>query len=377
MWSAGPYAGAAHAHGVPASLVTEVSGPVFASPVRSGHRLKAERYVRALLDVPGRKTLKSIGAQWGGAAAGQSAHHFIAASPWDWRPVRRAVARYARQELAPGALVVAPAVVRRSPPRPDGSGPQAFGAWLVSADGTVPVDWHSISPPCPGSTTGRPSRAGTGLTPAETGTLLEVATGAARLLRPWHGPVVVDADGPDPADLIRELHAHAEEFLVRVAPGTPLRIDRTRLPRHDTRQRTAAGLATALTGLRRPLDPFGTAATGTAATATAVPVTFGRRFTREDPPALLLLGRWEGGREPRSLWLTNIRSLPLPALMRLTRLPDRVGHDVAGVSDRLGLRDYAGRSHHGLHRHLTLVSVAQLLTVVHRAADRTSRPRAA
>ncbi|MFB0619439.1 transposase [Streptomyces sp. AGS-58] len=394
MWSAQPCACAAHEPSVPAPLVAEASGRVFASLVRSGYRLKAEQYVRALLAVPGRKTLKTIGAQCGGAAAGQSMHHFITASPWDWRPVRRALARYAQQALAPEALVVTPAVVLGTPARPakaDRSAvrrrvpaeaaPQALGAWLVSVAGSVPVDWHLMPLPRLGGAAG--SHPGTGTHSASTTSapvaagglhahVLETAADAARLLRPWRGPVVVDADGPDAVDTVHGLLTRGDDFIVRVAAGTPLRIDRSRLPRCDARQSTAAGLAAALTELRRPLDPC-----GTGVTAAAIPVTLEPRSTRDDPPALLLLGQWERGRRPRSLWVTNIRSLPLPALLRLARLPDRVRHDMADVSARLGLRDYSGRSYRGCHHHLTLVSVAQLLAVLHAAADGPAHPCAA
>ncbi|MBD0707531.1 hypothetical protein BU197_03615 [Streptomyces sp. CBMA291] len=444
MWSVGPCAGGPDGPSVPAPLVAEASGRVFASLVRSGYRLKAEQYVRALLAVPGRKTLKTIGAQWGGAAAGQSMHHFIATSPWDWRPVRRALAGYAQRTLAPEALVVAPAVVLGTPPRPAGADrsavrrrgpaearPQALGAWLVSEAGSVPVDWHlmplprfggvagsrpetparpaaparSETPARPGAdvrpdtrpdtrsdtdihpaadghpgshgrrgSDGHPADNGVGVTraPASHARVLEAAADAARLLRPWHGPIVVDAEGPGAVELIHGLLSRGEDFIVRVAAGTPLRIDRSRFPRWDARASTAAGLAAALTELRRPLDP-GTSAV----TAAAIPVTVEPRSAREHPPALLLLGQWDRGREPRSLWVTNIRSLSLPALMRLARLSDRVRHDMADVSEPLGLRDYAGRSYRGCHHHLTLVSVAQLLAVLHAAADRPAHRCAA
>ncbi|MFF6828983.1 transposase [Streptomyces longwoodensis] len=401
MWSAGPCAGAAHGPSVPASLVAEASVRVFASLARSGYRRKAEQYVRALLDVPGRKTLTSIGAQWGGAAAGQSVHHFITASPWDWRPVRRSLARYAQQVLSPEALVVEPAVVLGAAPRaagagrcalrrrtPAGTGPQALGAWLVSAAGSVPVDWHLLPSPQLGGATG--SRPGAGGPPgsgsghgtrsrdrtATAGALgahvLASATDAARLLPGRRGPVVVDADGLDAVDVVHGLRSLGDEFVVRVKAGTPLRIDRARLPRCDARPSTAARIAGALAELRRPLGPC-----DPAVTAAAVPVAFDGPSTRDDPFELMLLSEWESRREPRSFWLTNLRTLPLSALMRLARLPGRVRHDMTGVSERLGLRDYAGRSYRGCHHHLTLVSVAQLLTVVHAMADHPPEPRTA
>lgn len=72
-----------------------------------------------------------------------------------------------------------------------------------------------------------------------------------------------------------------------------------------------------------------------------------------------------------------MRSLPLPAMVHLTRLPGRVTRDVAGLTEHLGLRDYAGRSYRGCHHHLTLVSVAQMVAVLHTTTERPPRPRAA
>ncbi|MBN3932648.1 transposase [Streptomyces verrucosisporus] len=333
--------------------------------MRSGYRPKAGRYVRSLLDAPGPKTLRAVGAQWGGTAAAQRVHHFITASPWDWRPVRRALARYALRTLSPRALVAAPALLERAA-RPQGPGPQALGAWLTSAAGTVPVDWCLMPLRRFGGTAGG-CLSGRAPTAAGDPHLLDAVTGATGLLPPWEGPVVVDADVLDAPALAHRLGRHGYRFLIRTTPGTALRVHRGLPPRHDAPARTAAEVADALSGLRRPVR-----LRGAPVTAVAVPVVTGR-----PSPGLLLLGEWESARRPRALWLTNIRSLPLPALVRLTRLRDRIRQDTADLTEPLGLRDYAGRSYGGCHRRLTLVSAAHLLTVVHRSAVGPPRPRPA
>ncbi|MTE21465.1 transcriptional regulator [Streptomyces sp. TRM43335] len=365
MWHAEAHARTARGPYVPTSLINEAGDDLFASLVRSGYRPKAERYVRSLLDAPGPKTLRAVGAQWGGAAAAQRVHHFITASPWDWRPVRRALARYTLRTLSPQALVVAPAVLGRSA-RLQGPGPQALGAWLTSAVGTVPVDWYLMPLRRFGGTAGGCL---SGRAPTATGDphLLDAVTDAIGLLPPWDGPVVVDADVLDAPALAHRLGRHGHRFLIRTAPGTALWAHRSLLPRHDAPARTAAEIADALSGLRRPVDPR-----GAPVTAVAVPV-----VTGPPSPGLLLLGEWESARRPRALWLTNIRSLSLPALVRLARLRGRVRQETADLTEPLGLRDYAGRSYCGCHRHLTLVSAAQLLAVVHRSAESPPRPRPA
>ena len=40
---------------------------------------------------------------------------------------------------------------------------------------------------------------------------------------------------------------------------------------------------------------------------------------------------------------------------------DRVDEDFERITDRMGIRDYAGRSYDGWHRHVTLVSAAHTI----------------
>jgi SRSO17 transposase len=75
------------------------------------------------------------------------------------------------------------------------------------------------------------------------------------------------------------------------------------------------------------------------------------------------------------LWLSNLATAPLEHLVRLSQLTHRVTQDSAVVADRVGLRDFSGRSFNGWHRHVTLASVAHAAAVL---ADRPRRlPRAA
>lgn len=77
------------------------------------------------------------------------------------------------------------------------------------------------------------------------------------------------------------------------------------------------------------------------------------------------------------LWLTNARAPSLVPALRLTRLPGVVARDFAAVSERVGIRDFGGRSFPGWHRHITLASVAHLVAALDARAEpmrrRTSR----
>jgi hypothetical protein len=66
---------------------------------------------------------------------------------------------------------------------------------------------------------------------------------------------------------------------------------------------------------------------------------------------------------------------PPAELLALDRLTDRVDRDFARIADQVGIRDYAGRSYDGWHRHTTLASVAHTVAVLSGAAfdDEVSR----
>jgi hypothetical protein len=80
---------------------------------------------------------------------------------------------------------------------------------------------------------------------------------------------------------------------------------------------------------------------------------------------LLLLGTAPLGRPwPAELWLTDLPAIRPTGLVRLTTLMDRVDQDLANIAEPMGIRDFAGRSFAGWHRHVTLASAAHALAVL-------------
>jgi SRSO17 transposase len=53
-----------------------------------------------------RKSIEPMAARLGGEVHYQALHHFVATSPWDWRPVRRRLAEQLVAELGPTAWAV-------------------------------------------------------------------------------------------------------------------------------------------------------------------------------------------------------------------------------------------------------------------------------
>jgi DDE superfamily endonuclease len=65
---------------------------VFASLPRTDQRVRERCYLRGLLLEGRRKSIEPMAARLGGEVHYQALHHFVAVSPWDWRPVRRRLA---------------------------------------------------------------------------------------------------------------------------------------------------------------------------------------------------------------------------------------------------------------------------------------------
>ncbi|MCC3772777.1 hypothetical protein K6I34_006656, partial [Streptomyces sp. UNOC14_S4] len=84
----------------------------------------------------------------------------------------------------------------------------------------------------------------------------------------------------------------------------------------------------------------------------------GRRTGRREGD-LVLLGEWDDPRRaPREMWLGNLTTTPAGAALRLARLAAQVAQDSELLGERVGLRDFEGRSYPGWHRHMTLASTA-------------------
>ncbi len=79
--------------GSPETVLADLCSVFFASLPRSDQRRRGLEYIRGLLNARGRKSIRNIATVLGGPGTEQSLHHFVSSSPWDWRPVRRSVAR--------------------------------------------------------------------------------------------------------------------------------------------------------------------------------------------------------------------------------------------------------------------------------------------
>ncbi|MCX4987055.1 transposase [Streptomyces sp. NBC_00572] len=347
---------------------------LFDSLPRNDQRLKAGEYVVGLLGAHGRKTLRNVADQLGGQAARkQSVHHFISESSWEWEPVRRGLARRTDELLGPRALVVRPTVVPKAGGHSVGvaeyfapqlgrtvTGQQSFGAWLASPAAGVPVNWQLVLPADWIEDRSRRLRAhipatSRALSPEENAG--DVALRAARSLSGAPLPVVLDAPGLDPLRMGRLFGEAGIPLIQRVERRLRLRVDPLVLPGHGDLPLTAAGLIGSMRHLWRPRARL---ATGGRGLSMAVPVML------PGAPAggpRLLVAQWpESDLSAARLWLADGRMRHGPVLS-LAGLAEVVDRDDGLVATRVGLRDFAGRSFQGWHRHITLASVAHLACV--------------
>ena len=78
---------------------------LFASLPRADQRARGQCYLRGLLLDGRRKSIEPMAARLGEVHY-QALHHFVATSPWDWRPVRERLAERLVGALSPTAWVV-------------------------------------------------------------------------------------------------------------------------------------------------------------------------------------------------------------------------------------------------------------------------------
>ncbi|MFM9700316.1 IS701 family transposase [Streptomyces europaeiscabiei] len=369
------------------SVLRELSAVLFGSLPRSDQRRRGMEYVQGLLGVEGRKSIRNISSLFGGEAAEQSLHHFISGSTWDWGPVRRALARHLEEVSPARAYVLQPMVIpkagdssvgvdRRFCPRRGQimNAQQAVGVWAVSEEHSSPVNWRLHLPDTWLDDKTRRRQAAipeTVLPESMDQCCVQAYLG---ITRDWGLPVrpaLMDARQSDVAGTVRGLQDAGAPMLLRVSANLRLAAADAGLPRTaaDT-EMTAHQLMLMARPLRQPViqrQPGPGGRTVHAGLTATVRVRLPRRTARRPSWCrdLVLFGVGDnGGRWPAELWLTNITDLHPSQLLRLSKLPQRVNQDFAQIAERVGIKDYSGRSFSGWHRHATLASAAHAVAVL-------------
>lgn len=320
-----------HATAEPSAFCAEV----FDSMPRADQRRWAEVYVLGLLRVPGRKSIRRICEHVLGVPADQCLQQFLNQSPWQWEPVRRALA-FRAADTRPGALVVEDVVFPKTGSSSVGVDRQAaphtgrtvncqlgLVCFLVNQDACHAVNWRLMLPRSWDTDDGRRTRARLPVSERHGPRWRNVLALVDETAVGWglaSVPVVLDAGADGAAPLLAGLRERELRYLVRVSTGpedTPVGARYTVRPGH------APG---------------------------------GRQVLAEWTP---------GGRHPRTVWLTNLAA-PLRELVELVAAARGVRrHELPRLRDDFGMEHFEGRSFAGWHHHLTLVSVAHAIWAGH------------
>ncbi|WP_240467304.1 IS701 family transposase [Streptomyces salinarius] len=373
-------------------VLAELTSHVFASLPRSDQRRKGIQYLNGLLTIQGRKSIRNIANLLGNEVSEQNLHHFISASTWDWVPIRRALADALEAALPTRAWVVRPMTIPKAGRNSVGVGPhfspalgqtlnaqRAIGVWAVSESASVPVNWRLQLPSSWLMDDPRRSQAAIpeGASPES---LAECAAEASReTATGWKlpaRPTVLDL-GDESEQLLDDLASVRVPLLARVGPDTPLTVTAPAITGREQTTLTAHQIMGMARNMRRPVPRRGPlAGVGEEMTLAAAVRVTSACLPGPEPAHLVLLGTGTyGARWPGELWLSNLTTVPLEHLARLSRLTHRVARDSAVVADRVGIRDFTGRSFTGWHRHVTLASIAHAVTVL--AGRPQQRPRIA
>jgi hypothetical protein len=353
---------------------------MLASLSRADQRRWGEVYVRGLLNVQGRKSIRRISDLVGGHATNQSLQQFVNQSPWAWEPVRQALAERMNQALQPRAWLIREVVFPKNGDQSVGVGRQyatsmgrmvncqrSIAVFLVGVGGICPVNWRLILPPDWDHDASRRLKCRVPDGERSQPAWHHMAQAITELTNRWllpGAPVLMDLSGErDIGLLLPELERLGLDYLARVPPTTALTPWETAEPGDPGGgPLTAGGLAVSAVRRGGTTISWDDEQTGQPTSSMFGLITVpgvARRVTSTPRRSRQVLAEWPAkpGRSP-SVWLTNRGASGILELSELVRLWDRHGCDVDQIAVESGLHAFEGRSFPGWHHHVTLVSLA-------------------
>jgi SRSO17 transposase len=371
---------------------------VFASLPRADQRARGKCYLRGLMLDGRRKSIEPMATRLGGEVHYQALHHFVATSPWDWRPVRRRLAERLCAALGPTAWAVDDTGFPKDGTHSVGVQRQYSGTLgktancqlgvsvnAVTEHASCPVDWRLFLPARWDAPAMAERRAACHLPDGvQHRPKWQLALDMLDELATWGlcPPVLLaDCGYGDVGEFRGGLDARDVGYVVEVRAGTSAYREQERptvapysgmgrrpRPRyHDrpcslTRLALQAGPQACVDliwrrgskGLQRGrflalrVRPAGVAPRRQA------------RNSGAELPVRWLLVEWPAAKAaPVKSWMSNLPgATPMVELVRLARLRWRIEQDYRECKGALGLDHFEGRGWAGWHHHVTLVSVA-------------------
>lgn len=399
--------------------LVEFAGEMFASMRRKDQRAWGECYLRGLMLDGKRKSIEPMAARLADGDE-QCLQQFVNQSPWDWVPVRRALAVRMSAEIVPEAWVIDDTGFPKFGKHSVGVARQYSGSLgrvgncqvavsvnAASDEASCPLDWRLFLPKewDEDGEFNQDRRAKAGL--PEDVHHVEKWRLALEMIDEIAGwgldPPVILADGAygDNTQFRSELEdrgisyvldtkATTSAYAQEVKPERPEYQGRGQPPKARYRQKPSSlrelALATGTTQVRTVTWREGTRGEMTSRflvlrvrPANVKLRNQASRAGQEIPPCWLICEWPEDKEQPVKYWLSNLpEDTPIEDLVRLGKMRWRIEHDYRELKDALGLDHFEGRGYRGFNHHLTLVSVAHaFLTLQRRRADRRPQLRAA
>ncbi|MFF7095706.1 IS701 family transposase [Streptomyces rubradiris] len=352
-------------------LLSEFVDRLFGGLPRVDQRNRSREYVTGLLVTPGKKTLRRMAAVVSDSPhASQALQQFLNVSPWDWRPVRRALVEWAAERRPTLTWTLGLAVFPKRGDRSAGVHRRfvpgadrtlncqlGIGLFLGSGDAFVPVDWRLVLPgrwQCDEALRASVRIPSDEHTPSEGACALDLVRVQRAVTGRADIPLVVDlTQVPHDASFLAGLAGLGTGFVAQI-PGSTL----LHLPTGQGRSYTASQL------MSRAVDPAGSSvvpATGrrghSRVCVRAVRLDLGDRPVPQRTYGLLVehpTGENGGAR----YYVTDLTQYWPTDLLRLADNTRRAEEAVRDMRDHYGLLDFEGRSYPGWHHHMTLVSAA-------------------
>ncbi|MEU9115955.1 transposase [Streptomyces sp. NPDC048483] len=370
-----------HSSEQPPSAVADFAQDLFARLPRADQRRWAKAYLHGLLTVPGRKSLQRLAAAVSESpTASQSLQQFLNASPWDWMPVREALAGKVADALPVHAWTVGPAALPKRGAHSVGVHrrflPEAgrtvncqvgVGLFLATDEVSVPVDWRILLNEdwCGDPRRLRRARVPETLVsrPAWSEVLALVDGLPARRPAP-PAPLMIDARGlGGAAELADALARKGTAFLIEIPAGQVVapHFTPTPFPGHLLSAQALAG---------RGRSPSHRAVLSSA--LVRLPAA-GSRTSAGSHLFRLWTGHSSAASRTARHWITNDLDARAEQIRRLLPYASRARSSVKALEDDFGLHDFEGRSFPGWHHHMTMVSAAYAYRCLASGFRRTGR----
>ena len=397
----------------------EFAAEVFAPLARCDQRGKGQTYLRGLLLDGRRKSMQPMAERLG--VDHQGLQQFVSSSTWPVEEVRQRLARRAVEVIRPEAWVVddtgfpkfgtaSPGVARQYSGTLGKVGNCQIGVSIcaVTDAASCPLDWRLFVPESwDGTCAAEEQAAAIGARRSRAGMPETVrhrpkwrlALEMLDELAGWElsPPVVVaDAGYGNNADFRAGIAAHGWTYVVQVEGDLTAHADDAqpelvaysgRGPHSKPRYRSKpiALRAHALTAGRDAVEQVrwreGSRGPLTSHFLAIRVRPAGRRPTERlaadgSLPAAWLLAEWPPqATEPTDYWLADLpETIPLAELVRLAKIRWRIEHDYRELKTALGLDHFEGRTFTGWHRHVTLVTAAQLFITELRSDPKVPAP---